>query len=176
MKKKLKKTFRNRKTQNLDSAVTIDIIFDATNIDNFEKIKSFADYLVSLNKKVKAIGFVNSKIIPQKYYLINGFDFFCKKDLNYFYIPKSDKVQKFYTEKTDVLIDLSLTNIFSIKYIVALTNATFKIGRFTKDNSFNDMMIDISKNKSLDYLIQQTLHYFSIINKRELITDGEYRP
>ena len=172
LRNKLNKSHRIRKTQNLEPAKSIDILFDASITANFNYIKTFVDDLTKQGKKVNALGYVNSKTIPQQYYLINLFDFFSKQDLNFFNIPVSKKVNNFIYRETDMLINLCLPEVFCIDYISSLKKATFKIGKYTNELSNLDMMIDIKKTNTCEYLIQQIVHYLTLIKSKEAYING----
>jgi hypothetical protein len=109
--------------------------------------------------------------------------------------------EKFIKEPYDLLLNLSLNDYFPILYIVTLSSAAFKAGRFTPSDESLDFMIDIEQEKEkmnpanhpetlqeevigvkkiktiddpatktdteiqLQFLIDQLLHYLSIINK-----------
>lgn len=167
--RRLKKSNRNKQTYNLSSAHTIDILFDATSTSDFKIVKVFVDKLIENNKQVKVLGYVNNKMIPQQLYLINHFNFFCKKDKNIVKIPKSDIALEFINSQSDILLDLSLTNFFCLKYIASLKNSSFKIGKFITEKSHLDMMIDINKEESMLYLIEQIVHYLNLIKPKEII-------
>ncbi len=169
LKNKLKKTSRIKQTHSLSTACTIDILFDASKTNDYKIIKLFVDRLIRNNKKVRAMGYVNAKVIPQQMYLINNFDFFCRKDKNLLNIPKSEIIHDFIKTKSDILIDLSLSELFCLNYIASLKNSTFKIGRFTNASSYMDMMIDIKENKTVEFLIDQITHYLSVIKRKERI-------
>lgn len=167
--KRLKKSIRNIQTHNLYTAKTIDILFDATKTHDFKIVKELVEKLIENNKQVRVLGYVNAKIIPQQLYLINHFDFFCKKDKNIIKIPKSEIALEFINSKSDILLDLSLTEFFCLKYIATLKKSTFKIGKFISEKSHLDMMIDINKDESMIYLIEQIIHYLNLIKRKEMI-------
>lgn len=166
---KLKKSNRNKQTHNLTTAKTIDILFYASNTNDFKIVKALVEKLVENNKQVNVLGYVNAKTIPQQLYLINHFNFFCKKDKNIIKIPKSDIALEFINSKSDVLLDLSLSDFFCLKYIASLKNSTFKIGKFISEKSHLDMMIDINKDETIVYLIEQIIHYLNLIKRKEMI-------
>ena len=109
-------------------------------------------------------------------------------------------VDAFIKEPFDLLINLSLEDYYPIRYIIALSPALFKVGKFDANEIYLDFMIDIEKEKQtikslhyeimkdtdqqqenndieadlekktetelqLSFLINQLLHYLSIIKK-----------
>ena len=66
------------------------------------------------------------------------------------------------------LIDLNLQENFPCQFLVALSPAHLKVGKFTNSEGFYDLMINIDKGKKIDYFIEQTKHYLELINRPEL--------
>lgn len=165
LKKNLRKNNRQVSVHNFKSAETIGIIFNSPDDESFTVVKNFLSFLADNNLKVIALGFVPDKKIPENLLLRKGINFFCKKDLNWYYKPKTEVVNQFINQNFDILIDLSLKEYFPLYYIGQLSNASFKIGRQSEQYQYQDLMINIGKNHSIDYLIEQIKHYLTIINQ-----------
>lgn len=166
----LKDNPRERKPNrfNFDAIKTVGILFDATNPDDFELVKRYILFLRDHRKKVKAIGFFNSKQTPSMAFSKLEYDFFSIKDLNWFGKPSSMIIQNFINEEYDLLIDLNINDHFSLKYISALSKANFKVGRYNeKELEIYDMMIDSDNTKTLKYFLRQVDLYISMLNKVE---------
>lgn len=167
LKRKAKSLIRNKKVHNLDTAKKIGIIFNASKQDNFLQIKEFTDFLLSIGIKVKAIGFVDKKEALSYFQPSTIFEYFNKKNLNWYGKPKNPIVDSFLNEKYDVLIDFSLNTFFPIKYIDALCNAEFKVGKFVENDNYYDFMININEKRELKFFINQVKHYLTIINQQK---------
>jgi hypothetical protein len=145
----LEKKFRNLKRAvavcNINSAKNIGILYNATEFVSFEIIKDFAKILSQNQSNISILGYVNSKKLIDHYLYRKGFDFFSRNDLNWYYKPVSEVTDKFMKQSFDILIDLSLDSVFPIQYIVALSPATFKVGKFSPEEKYLDMMIDMEK-------------------------------
>ncbi|MDY6800976.1 MAG: hypothetical protein SVU94_07105 [Bacteroidota bacterium] len=165
LKKNLRKNNRQVKVHNFNSAQTVGIIFNSPDEESFSIVKNFLSFLAKNNLKVFALGFVPEKKIPENLLLRKGINFFCKKDLNWFYKPKNEVIHQFMQEHFDILIDLSLKEYFPLYYIGHLSNSSFKIGRQSEKYQYQDLMIDIGKNHSIEYLIEQIKHYLTLINQ-----------
>jgi len=185
---------------NIKDANNIGIIYNATEYVSFEIIRSLVKELSHDSRKVTVLGYVDSKKLIDHYLYRKGFDFFSKNELNWYYRPVSSVVEQFIKEPFDLLINLSLEDYFPIRYITALSPATFKAGRYSPDDIYLDFMIDIEKEKQtmrnlhkeimvdadqktenkeieadlekktetelqLSFLINQLLHYLSILKK-----------
>jgi len=158
------KVSRHKQVYNLDTAKSVGIIFNATKQSSFDAAKELAEYISKKQADVFALGFVDSKEILNYYSDRSGFDFFSRKNLNWYGKPNNPVTEKFINRETDILIDLSLENFFPIQYIVGLSKARFKSGRFIEGDSYYDLMIDIRKNNELSSFIKHLKHYLSTIN------------
>jgi hypothetical protein len=145
--KKLRNIKRVVKVCNINNARNVGIIYNATEFVSFEIIKDFAKDLAQQKINLNILGYVDSKKLIDHYLYRKGFDFFSRNDLNWFNKPSSEVVNKFIQQPFDILINLSLENYYPIQYIVALSKAGFKVGRYSHDESFLDLMIDIEKEK-----------------------------
>ena len=159
---KHKSISRKVRVCNLDDAKRIGIIYNATEYISFEIIKDLVKQLMDKDVTVGVLGYVDSKDLIDHYLYRKGFDFFSKKDLNWYYRPLSAVAEQFMAEPFDLLLNLSLDDHFPIHYITALSSATFKAGRYFPGNESLDLMIDIEKEKQT----MRSLH-------REIIREAE---
>ena len=160
----VKKSKRERAVYNLSTAKNIAVIYNATHEKNYKISIEFIKFLSSKGIQISSIGFVDQKELLEYYTQTKSSLFFCKKNLNWWGKPKNEAIDGFINNKFDMLIDLSVESFFPIEYIVGLSNAKFKVGRFTNKNSYADFMIDIKKNTDLSFLIEQFKKYLTIIN------------
>jgi hypothetical protein len=158
---------RDKMFVNLADAKTVGIVFEATESSNFELVKKYISYLREMKKRVKAIGFYDQKNIPSMAYSKLEYDFFCQKDLTWHNSPNSVYVKNFMEEKFDILLDLNLNELFPLRYISALSRASFKVGKnCDRNNSIFDLMIETDEKKGLKYFLKNIDTYIFIINKK----------
>lgn len=164
LEKEKKKLKRNVKAFSIEKASSIGVIYDATNRNEYESVKKFIQYLKEERKEVLAMGFINTKDSSELVKPHLNYQFFDKNGLSKTLVPKDEEVQKFMKRPFSVLIDLNRDNCFPIEYISALSQSKFKVGAKGgyRDNVC-DLVIDISKNNSLDFLIIQIKHYLKMI-------------
>lgn len=159
--------FRNREMQGIgiESARSIGILFNAKDERTFKQIREFADQLRGGGlRKVSALGFVPKSQLEAFLNSSQDFDFFTREDFNWYYRPQGRKVAGFISEPFDILIDLRLSKFTSILFIVALSRAQFKVGRFSSEfKEFYDLMIDVEDSTDLNYFISQIKHYLNMI-------------
>ena len=91
----LKHNKRHKSVCNLEDAKSIGILFEATTKDQVRAIKPLVEYFFELKKDVKAFGFVNSKQYDECHIPKLQYDFFNKKDLNWYYKPQNDYIKNF---------------------------------------------------------------------------------
>jgi hypothetical protein len=168
IRKSLKNLQRTKKVYNLTTARRIGILFNATDDHHFDQVMEFYKFLKLKGIVTHVIGFVDAKDVPDKYLFKKDFHFFLKKHLSWYYRPLSDEAEKFLQGNFDILIDLNLDDNFPCQFLVALSPAHFKVGRYTDSEGFYDLMIDIGKGKKIDYFIDQTKHYLELINRPDL--------
>ena len=166
--KNLKKLQRTKKVYNFISARRIGILFNGTREEHFDQVIEFYKSLRMKGINTHAIGYVEAKDVPDKYLFKKDFHFILKKDVNWYYRPISEEVEKFIQGNFDILIDLNLKEEFPCQFLVGLSNAHFKVGRFTDKEGFYDLMIQIDKGKKIDFFIEQVKHYLELINRPEL--------
>ncbi|HEC42746.1 MAG TPA: hypothetical protein ENI20_07970 [Bacteroides sp.] len=163
--RKVKNLSRNKRIHNFTTAGTAGLIFNCHNEDEFKVVNEFRQFLESESIITDVIGYVSEKQVPDHYLLRKGYNFFCQKDLTWYYIPNVAFTNEFIKKNYDILFDLSLRELLPLNYIVSLSPAAYKIGRYREVNQY-DLMIDIKDNKSVSYLIDQIKHYLSILHTK----------
>lgn len=162
----LKSNVREVIACNIKEAKTIGILFNATHQISFEIVKAFVKDLSTKTNSVDVMGFVDSKQLIDHYLYRKGFDFFTQSQLNWYYKPTVQNVEKFIAKPFDILIDLSLDDPFPIHYIIACSMAKFKVGRFYEGQECLDFMIDMEKEKEAMDKIREELDKDEIDKKK----------
>ena len=169
----LKKELRIRKREvqgmGLEDARSIGIVFNAKDERTFKLIREFSDKLRGGGlRTVKSLGFVPKEEVAAFLKSSQDFDFFTRDDFNWHYRPQGRKVAGFIGESFDILIDLRLSKFTPLLFIVALSRAHFKVGRYRTDfKEFYDLMIDVDDNADLEYFISQIEHYLSMLKEKK---------
>ncbi|MBI2968006.1 MAG: hypothetical protein HYY40_09355 [Bacteroidetes bacterium] len=162
---RLAKSKRTRKVYNFDQAHSIGIIYDATDKDNYEKVKAFVQYLKDQKKQVRSLGYFSTRYPGYIFHPKLEFSSFSVKNVNFFLIPGGIEVRNFMNEEFNILIDLNMNNSFPLQYICGLSKANFKVGITGNGHDIYDMMIHIEKKKTLENLLDQVKKYLNMINK-----------
>ncbi len=88
------------------------------------------------------------------------------KDLDFWGLPKKEKVEEFTNIRFDILFNLAIDNNLAIDYITALSHARFKVGGSSDSNNHFDLNINIDENQDAMYLVKQQIFYLSQLNKK----------
>nr|WP_319512638.1 hypothetical protein [uncultured Draconibacterium sp.] len=89
------------------------------------------------------------------------------KDLNWWGIPKPEKISDFLETNLDLLLCLAAEKNYAVDYITALSQAKFKIGSSESDNSYFDLNIKIGKNQDAMFLAEQQIFYLAQLNNNK---------
>ncbi|MFI5149583.1 MAG: DUF6913 domain-containing protein [Bacteroidia bacterium] len=159
---------RNREMVSLADAKTIGIVFEASDKEEFELVKKYVLYLREQKKKVKAIGYFSGGETPAFTFSKLEYDFFSKKDLNWYFKPNDKFVRNFIQEEYDILIDLNIHGHFAMKYVSGTSKARFKVGQHRKeDETIFDLMIEGTEDKGLKFYLRQVDIYLQMLNKEK---------
>ncbi len=147
LKRSVKKQTRKLKSCNLHQAKSIGILFDATQMVSFEIVKGLAKELSGNANDIMVLGYVDSKQMIDHYLIRKGFEFFTRNELNWYKKPHGETIDKFINKEFDILYYLNLEDLYPLRYILALSKAKFKTGKFIENDEYLDLMIDIEKEK-----------------------------
>ena len=162
----LKYNKRKKSVCNLQDARSIGLLFDAPTKKQIQEVKPMVDYFFGLKKDVKAFGYVNSNKYEECHIPKLQYDYFNKRDLNWYYKPQNDYVKNFLKKEYDILINLSDSKCIPLKYLVASSVARYKVGKFEDGYEIYDLMIKLDdKENSMQKLISEIEKYLKIINK-----------
>jgi len=165
-KRELKINKRRKEVCNLESAKSIGILYDASSEEQINLVRPFVSFFFDLKKDVKALGFVNAKELSYCHVPKLQYDFFYKKDLNWYYKPQNYIIDNFIKKEHDILINLTDSSVIPIKYLVASSLAHFKIGIYEENYQIYDLMISLTNDRSQQKLMDEIKHYINLINKK----------
>ena len=156
---------RTKKTFGYKQAVNIGILYDASTEDNFRQITALDKDLQNDKKKVKTLGYVIHKDLPEHCFPQLSFEFCTSKNFAWNQKPTTKNVIDFINERYDILIDFTPSDFFHVKFLNALSDAFFKVGRFhEKYIELYDLMIQIDDTTPQEEAVKQTIHYLKMIN------------
>lgn len=89
-------------------------------------------------------------------------------DLNWWGIPKPEKVGDFLEMEFDLLLNIVLESNYAVDYVTALSKSKFKIGSSPRDENHFDLNIKIGENQDAMYLAKQQIFYLAQLNKNSI--------
>ncbi len=164
--KSLKTVKRNKFVHNLVTARKVAIIGVVNNTKDFDDITSLQKFLFDKNIQVEVLVYFPGKEIPQQLFLRKGINIFNKNEVNWYGKPLLPFVDLFCKEEYDIMIDLSMIDLFPIRWIASLSRSRFKVGSLSYTGNPYDLIITDDNNKEISFLTKQVIHYLNLINNR----------
>jgi len=152
---------RQKKLFDFASAKYIGVLCSPLDELSTGQLKVFLYYLSKKDIKYTVFGYFDEKKIPENFLYWKGINYITKNDINFFFIPKSPIVNEFIHEPFDMLINCSMEQYFPLEYIAQLSKASCKVGIMRDDKVSYDLMIDIQKNKNIEYFLSNLKEYLS---------------
>lgn len=158
----LKKTAeRKRKSCSWEEAEHIWVIYEA---EDQEQIQSFLEQLGKQKKKVQTCVFVAEKKrpeFPDSVRVIHA-----SSDLNLFNIPSDELLKSFIEQKTDVLIDLTHSQNYPMKYLMLQHPCSYKVGIKDSEVDLYDLSISVELRDDLKQICKHILFYLEAIRSK----------
>ncbi|MEN8121514.1 MAG: hypothetical protein ABFS35_14270 [Bacteroidota bacterium] len=166
----LEKELKSRKRavvfNNFNSASTIGFIFDAENKNRYAAAKEFMNYVEERGIKVNGLAFVSKSeqigYLPYR----KGVDYFGLDKQNWYGRPADEGIAEFIERPLNILIDISLTKIYPVEYIFALSRAEFKICNNSSKAKYADFVLELDRMDDLELFIEQVKHYLETIETK----------
>ena len=162
----LKKYLRNRKlnqitpkpkSNGVNEAKSIGILFDGVDLDGRDIVEKFAAQLKKQNKKVRVLGYIgdfedNNSMLFKSYN---------KKSINWLEIPQNSEVEDFVKTPFDLLFNLYEVSPAHVLYIIKASQAKLKVG-IPHENRIHDLTLELKNNFNLATFIKELT---SLLNK-----------
>ena len=158
---------RKSKLVKLKQATKVGILYDGDQVEVHNQIKKYIRKLKEEEgiRKITALGYSTLKEAPDHLQAKLDFEFFTKKEVNWYGRPSGARVQNFLAETFDILLDFSEQKELALQFVLVNSPAKFKVGRFTeRADAPYDLMINTGETQSLSHLIAQTHHYLKVFN------------
>ncbi len=162
--KQIKERNAEAEFHNLETAKCIHLFFDAKTKENYLPAKAFISELKAKKIRIQAIGMTENEEQKALFLFHQEVRFICPKETNWLGKPPKDTLEELNRQRADIFINLCAEDCFTGQYIAAFSDAKFKVSGISKD-PVSDFIIDVSKKKSIPYLIEQTKHFLSTIQK-----------
>ncbi len=132
-------------------------------MDTYKASVNFINFVNKQGTDVNGLGIVdNTEQKDALPYKVNV-NYLCLDTLNWFGKPQSESVRDLLRAKFDILIDISMLDIFAIKYILAISNSIFKITNLSSKAKYADFVIEIDNNGTVENFANHITHYLNSI-------------
>jgi hypothetical protein len=121
---------------------TILILFESEFTEKNPIIRSLVRQLAADGKKVTTCGFINKK--DTKSAILPDSRIIDLSQVSFWGEPKNIVVGDLYGDEYDMVLDLTLSDILPLRYVLAYVNSPFKVGRKNMEFNLLDFMIDIN--------------------------------
>jgi len=156
---------RVKKHVDFKKARNIGVLFLLEDEQKFKQLDSLVKKLAVDGKDVRMLGVFNEKVLPNFFLQKLKIDIFTKKDINFLGFPKSDVVKEFIEKPFDLLLDFTEDEILTMDYILGMSRAGFKAGRYREEMvKVLDLMIKKPADMDFDDFIKTTIDYISMFN------------
>jgi hypothetical protein len=119
----------------------VGILINATDSKNVDQAMAYVKELQKQAGSITILGYSEVNEIKTE----RSFDCFCKKDIDWIWLPKGEVINRFQQQQYDLLINCCQTDCFPLEYIAVSVHANYKIGALTDYPNNYDLMIE-SKN------------------------------
>jgi hypothetical protein len=157
---------RKLKLRSWNEIKTIGFLYVVPDEQNYIRFTNFVGRLQSQKKEIRALGLLKNKDIPHYCYPRIAFDYFSKKDVSWYGKPGGVKVDDFVKIEFDLLINIESCDNHFFNYIVALSKAHLKAGRYSEScTHIYDVMINDEGEKDYEKLFEQIIGYLNVLRK-----------
>ncbi len=160
----MKRVDRHRKVISYAGARQIGLLCEPGGSDEVAFLSRFIEKLEADGKQITAIGYYSKKHVADLDTLPGAINWFRRKDFSLFFRPQRTELQNFAKQPFDILIDLTSARAHPMKYVAAISTASFKAGAHNQDyiNIF-DLVLQVKEDYPVSEFAEQVIHYLKII-------------
>lgn len=150
---------------NLSAAGKIGILYEASEQRQFDIVRRLMLNLQAKIPYVRSLGYVDSKELSDFHIQPLEYSFFCRRDLNWYGLPSDMAVSEFVNGGFDILICLNTEEKIPLTYVMAASDAGFKVGLYSEKNARSlDVMLSLDEeNLDMEELSKQIVYYLENI-------------
>lgn len=139
----------------------VGMLFTMSNLDDYEAIRAFESRMKKEGKEVQVLCYLPKNVENFHFH----YDIFTNTDFSATGEVKASNIANFLEQKFDYLICLDKTPNMYIEYLLAASQARFRIGNFTNGKeSLFELMIGLPEHETIAKLIQHIYHYTNEFN------------
>ncbi|MDR2814811.1 MAG: hypothetical protein LBB79_09210 [Prevotellaceae bacterium] len=171
-----KRLVRDKRFHSFDTAKTVGIVFKVEGGMVPPEIFSMRSFLLKKKIRCSAIGYCDSKTLPEELSHIASVELFTKQDLNWYGRPIAESINQFLQGSYDIVIDFCRDEErypYPLKYIVSTVQASMIIGGVLYPRCPYDLVVDAQQVCDTGGYVKQVKHYISIINNPQAAMEEE---
>lgn len=171
--KQLKGATRTKKIENLEQVKQIGVIFRVADEYDWNVIYHFIKVMEGAQKRVSVVGLQEADT-ELNYIITHSNTIVCreKEDLNFWGVPKEEKVKPFLDTHFDVLIDTTNQPDFFGQYLTLSSDADLRVARIdtadadsVSSSDIYDMMIHSEGTLDMKDYLNNVVNYLSAVQK-----------
>ncbi len=164
LRRALKSLKRRRRVIGYEKARLLALLYNTPEDDQPAFLNRLVNQLQTEGKTVDAVGFFNNRIIPENVNPSPPVRLCHKNDFAWTMRPKTAFLKDFVAREYDILIDLSSSEAYQMKYLAALSPAMYKVGANHPDFiDIYDLIINVNEQCKADELAKHVIHYLKVI-------------
>ncbi len=155
---------RSAKIQTLSNSRSIGILWNPVDEESIETYELVRKTLKGRGISVTGIGHLDSRKAEENLSMIAHSGFSNNTNVRFNGKPVTGPGVQFVLESFDILIDLSIKKVLALEYILVHSGAKFKVGWQSSGINYYDLNIDVSKQPTCKYLMEQIIFYLEKFN------------
>lgn len=165
--KKAQRLKRDKSFNNLETAQTVGLLFDASQQQNYQSASNFIKFLEERGKHVEALGIVLNEEMLRYFPPTNNVSLFRLDKLTFYGYPDDPRIEPFLSKNFDIMINLCLYENLSIDYVMGMSKAKFKVSSNLRSLDFADFILQFNSERkpTSNDLIEQIKGYLGQLNK-----------
>ncbi len=166
LQRRILKGIKNRRTAryiDLPEVHNIGFVFDINSENILEAIKRFVDILESKQIKFSGIAINSAKFSFPEGVVDYRIKIISRRHLSLLGVPNRQTILPFVAKEYDLFIDFVSKKNFTADYIARITNAGFKIGRISSDDTPYDLVLDNGEQGCPKSFLISLIHYLTTI-------------
>lgn len=165
--KRLSSVRRMQQEFDLGKVKKVGILWDASFENDFKHLTAFNRQLAEMGKSVEVMAWIPGKSVPDRLTGLTYMKFLRKSDLNWALLPVSEDAKEFIAGSFDLVLDINPSSVFQLSCLVALSSSPMKVGPDVTEEPEKtpyDLMIRTPRPFSIEFFLDQTMHYLSMIS------------
>ena len=151
LRRKARKLNRTKTYNNLESAQTVGILFDASIKSDTEDVKKFVSSLDKAGKRIDALGMLRTKADREAQEKNKEIVMMERETARLEQkIPQGANAVQFMSQKFDILLNVCPDTSLTVDYIVGMSRAKFKVSTRLGDEAYADFILQFASGTTAD--------------------------